>query len=321
MATVPAPTGAGGTTDPPDATTAQVLSALLRLRPRTLAEVGELRSFSARSRDAALAELIQMGFVSVDGDRVEVRDPVTAVSGQSDRLAGLLGALPSLLRDWSVAAGTQGADVEVIHGHEEQWRAWARHAAQTPPRAPLNLYPSLDVLRDVILPDLEANLADHPQARLRAVLPAAVTVAADDRAVLDALTTAGVAVRIVDRLDSWVYADAGRLAAVPLRWAEHPPSSIMIVREPAIIAVVSAYAAQFWQRGRDWPLGTSGWAGVLDLMALGLSDTAISSSLGLSLRTVQRRIADAMEHFGVTSRFALGAAWAGRAPGRPVDQR
>ena len=46
------------------------------------------------------------------------------------------------------------------------------------------------------------------------------------------------------------------------------------------------------------------------MLALGMSDGAIATAQGTSVRTVQRRVAEAMEHYRVGSRFELGVAWA-----------
>ena len=56
------------------------------------------------------------------------------------------------------------------------------------------------------------------------------------------------------------------------------------------------------------------WQDVLRLLALGLSDRAIASAHGTSQRTVERRIAEAMAHYGVGTRFELGVAWSVEQP-------
>ena len=49
-----------------------------------------------------------------------------------------------------------------------------------------------------------------------------------------------------------------------------------------------------------------GWEPVLRLLSQGMSDKAIAVALGTSMRTVQRRINEAMEDLGAGSRFELG---------------
>ncbi|MFC8682630.1 hypothetical protein ACFT30_14020 [Microbacterium ureisolvens] len=46
---------------------------------------------------------------------------------------------------------------------------------------------------------------------------------------------------------------------------------------------------------------------LLRLLLLGVTDAAAGAQLGISLRTVQRRVAELMETAGVTTRMQLGA--------------
>ena len=46
---------------------------------------------------------------------------------------------------------------------------------------------------------------------------------------------------------------------------------------------------------------------LLKLLLLGLTDAAAGAQLGISVRTVQRRVAELMEAAGVTTRIQLGA--------------
>ena len=46
---------------------------------------------------------------------------------------------------------------------------------------------------------------------------------------------------------------------------------------------------------------------LLKLLLLGLTDAAAGAQLGISVRTVQRRVAELMERGGVTTRIQLGA--------------
>ncbi len=296
---------------PYDTETVRVLSTLLRLRPRTLAELRGIRGIPVGRLDEILSLFVAAGFVDLDGDQLEVRSPDHVLEMQASALADLTTLFPALSEEWQRGATPEGRlDVELVHGHEEQWRAWARHASVTPPRAPLNLYPNLDVLRDVIAPDVEQVVADYRAGlRARAVVQGSAVVTAADRAVVETLGRAGMEIRLARELDSWVYADPGVLSALPVVWGEHPPTSIMIIRDPAITAVVSAYAELVWATGSPYAVPTPEWADVLRMLALGMSDNAIASAQDTSVRTVQRRVADAMTHYRVSSRFELGVAW------------
>ena len=289
-----------------------MLATLLRVRPRTRAELREIRNLPTEGLDEVLERLALAGFVRLDGDALELRRPDHVVETQAAALAELTALLPALSEEWQRGAATESRlDVELVHGHEEQWRAWARYAAIAPPRAPLNLYPSLEVLRDVIAPDVERVLGEQRAGlRARAVVSARAVVTAEDRDVVETLVRAGMEIRLARRLDSWVYADPEVLSAVPVVWGEHPPTSIMIVRDPSITALVSAYAEQIWRAATPYAVPAPDWGDVLRMLALGMSDRAIATAQGTSVRTVQRRVAEAMAHYRVGSRFELGVAWA-----------
>jgi len=291
----------------------RLLATMLRSRPATRTELRDLRGLPVEDLDQALYDLVRNGFVEIDGDRLAYHAPDRAIESQARALADLVALLPELNREWRQGdAPSITLDVDVVHGHEEQWRAWSRHAAITPPKAPLNLYPTLDVLRDVIAPGLGEAVTPYQEnmRRARAVIPASVVTTADDRAVIDLLAAAGMQVRLARHLDSWVYSDPEVLCALPVIWGEHPPISIMIIREPAIRALTAAYAEQVWAAAVPYCVPQPEWHDVLRLLALGMSDRAIATAQNTSLRTVERRIAEAMAHYRVGTRFELGMAWA-----------
>ncbi len=291
----------------------RVLATLLRSRPQTLRELRELRSLPTDDLDGVLERLVRSGFIEVAGDRISYHAPDRAIEAQVAALAELVTVMPDLAREWRRGADTAVTlDAELVHGHEEQWRAWARYAAQTPPVAPLNLYPTLDVLRDVIAPALADAVTPYREgmSRARAVIPASVVITPYDRRVMDLLADAGMSLRLARRVDSWLYSDPEVLCALPVVWGEHPPTSIMIIRDPVVRAVTAAYAEQVWVSATDYRAPQPEWLDVLRLMALGMTDKEIAASQNSSQRTVERRIAEAMAHYRVTTRFELGMAWA-----------
>ena len=48
------------------------------------------------------------------------------------------------------------------------------------------------------------------------------------------------------------------------------------------------------------------WEGLLTMLSAGMTDEAIARQLGVSARTVQRRISDLMETLGSRNRFQAG---------------
>ncbi|MBO3743133.1 helix-turn-helix transcriptional regulator [Actinoplanes flavus] len=283
----------------------RLLVSLLRARPARRADLPALGL-----DDGPLDELIRAGFVAQTGDRLSYDEPAAVLARQARATADLIAVLPALAREWRNHPRTT-VGVELVHGHEEQWRAWARHAALTPPRAPINLYPSLEVLRDVIAPSLADVAGPYPEGmrQARAVLPAAAVVTDDDRAVIDVLIRTGLRVRLARRVESWLYSDPEVLCALPLTWGEDPPPSIMIVHDPAIRALTAAYCETVWRAAAPYRTPKPEFHEVLRMLALGMSDRAIATAQCTSQRTVERRIAEAMAHYAVGTRFELGMAW------------
>ena len=81
------------------------------------------------------------------------------------------------------------------------------------------------------------------------------------------------------------------------------------MRTPPVVAAVALVFDELWRAADRWNEATDTWMAILGLMGQGLTDDAIAQRLGLTDRTVRRRIAEAMAELGVTSRFALGVAW------------
>jgi hypothetical protein len=302
----------------------RVLSTIYRMRPGTVDVLRALQGLPQDRIPELLARLDSAGLIALHGDVIEAVSPDLAMAGAienvvASELEGLralavsAAALSALTRDWEVGSAPDDTApwAEFVHGHEAQWKAWPRYAVTHPPRNPVNLYPDLSILNSLMVPTMtEEEKQLIARSAVRGVFPRSLLASEGDRAFLDELRELGMRIRIADQVPSWVYADRGVLCALPLDWAEHPPSSIAIVTHPSITEIVSLYVESIWDKAVDYPLGDDGWEPVLRLLERGLSDAAIAQSLDVSARTVHRRISQAMEHFGVHSRFELGAAWA-----------
>jgi hypothetical protein len=89
---------------------------------------------------------------------------------------------------------------------------------------------------------------------------------------------------------------------------------VLVVRQPALVTSVTLLFEGLWERalvvpgiGMDDPTeGDSSRRLLLDQMARGAKDEQIARALGLSLRTVRRRVADLREELGADSRFQAG---------------
>ncbi|MEY9861715.1 DNA-binding CsgD family transcriptional regulator/sugar-specific transcriptional regulator TrmB [Catenulispora sp. GAS73] len=104
-------------------------------------------------------------------------------------------------------------------------------------------------------------------------------------------------------------------AMVPLDPADTSKGAVQVA-EPGVVTALVALFEHAWERAvpldapaadpqpQDGP--TDADRELLKLMAAGVTDEAAANRLGVSLRTVRRRIADLMERLGATSRFDAG---------------
>lgn len=105
-----------------------------------------------------------------------------------------------------------------------------------------------------------------------------------------------------------------------------------VFREPAVVSAMVALFDGAWGQGLDLPRLSHRRDQeelIVALLARGSKDEAIARHLGLSLRTVRRRVAALMERHRADTRFALGVVLAERGdarlgaglrPSRPTQQ-
>jgi hypothetical protein len=301
-----------------------VLRNLYRVRSATVQEFSRLDSLPTARLNDILITLEQAGYIVRDGDRITPVAPDAAVAATIKRAAddqraslaastALLDTLPLLARDWELGeAGTEySLSAEIIHGHQAQWEAWGRYALMMPPQAPICLYPDLSILKTLIAPDLgRVREETGVSTPVRGILPAAVCADPESLPTLELLAAGGIQIRTVSRVPSLMYVDEGLYACVPVTWGEHPPNSLLIIRQPSIVAALAYVAETQWALAVPFSTEGEGWEPVLRLLAQGLSDHAIATALGTSMRTVQRRVNEAMDSLGASSRFELGVAYA-----------
>ena len=129
----------------------------------------------------------------------------------------------------------------------------------------------------------------------------------------------GDEVRVVHRLPFKMVLADRRTALIPLDLTS-PRSEVLLVRSSALLDALYALFESLWDRAvpvsldRGRTLKTSAdVAGVaaeareiLRLMAAGLNDKAIAHELGISMRTLNRRISELMTQLNARSRFQIG---------------
>lgn len=100
-------------------------------------------------------------------------------------------------------------------------------------------------------------------------------------------------------------------ALVPAVWGR-AGDRILVVRTPVLVAAFRELFDLLWARAASLPRrsGENGAederAKILQLLAVGGKDETVARQLGISLRTVRRRVAELMEELGASTRFQAG---------------
>lgn len=101
----------------------------------------------------------------------------------------------------------------------------------------------------------------------------------------------------------------GEAAVITLETWGDVTSPYIVIRNPTLVRSFSAWFDAIWAVSPAFEAGAvRGDEHLLRLLALGAKDESIARTLGLSLRTVRRRVAGLMDQYGVSTRFQLGVA-------------
>jgi len=305
----------------------EVLGVGLRSRAGTVAELAALAVRDEAEVRRDLEWLHSQGFVDVQGDRIGYTAPEEVIADVVRRRAGDLGAemlrhladlsevvgqLPALAREWDTGSGEQQVlDIEVFHGPEAVVDLWHLRQSKEPARR-----------TDVVLPDAsrlyvadpamqqfwhEASKGEGNSTRVIASISDAVHPEAQQRVTEE--LEGGVDLRLLARPPGWFWITDETTVALPLTWGEAWPTSVVAVRSRAIAGMATWLFERLWERAVPVRSERSAWDSLLMLMDGGATLEVASRALGISERTGRRRVADAMDHFGVSSMLALGVAW------------
>ncbi|PPF90132.1 hypothetical protein C5B96_00215 [Subtercola sp. Z020] len=313
-----------------------VLAAIYRGRPATVDEMGTLTHLSVLETRATVHDLRARGMLGGEGDDLTYVNPSVWVAGfisqrsaelRRDSLRALsqmdetVDDLPEMLRHWSVGeATTETLPMVRRHGRyasEDVWYEMARQGTGT-----LNgVLPDVDRF-SLSEPDRAERFGRALAAKdaVRVIIP---TGAADDALVqarMDYYRRSGVQFRLLDSPASWFWVD-GDFLGVPFAWGEGLPTGALGVQSAALGAMALSYFESLWQRADPAEDVDTVWSPLLTLMRQGVTLDTASRRLGINPRTGRRRVAAAMEHYGVSTLFALGVAWSAdpQAPARRAE--
>jgi DNA-binding CsgD family transcriptional regulator len=164
---------------------------------------------------------------------------------------------------------------------------------------------------DGIRMDRHVEAAVAGGRRSRSIYPVSI-VDAQPVATVRSRVDAGEQVRMLVAVPSRMAVFGGDAVVLPESWGDGPIGAALLLREPSVVRASRALFEEFWNRGTPVP-GLSDTVEpdavrrqLLDLLAGGVKDEQIARALGLSLRTVRRRIADLLAELGADSRFQAG---------------
>ena len=175
------------------------------------------------------------------------------------------------------------------------------------------------MLSDVAFLDAEQNVAEDDAlgrgVRYRVIVEKAVL---EWPGFIDAARESapfGEEVRVLPTLPTRLIIADDAMALLPMRSrGEERASGALLVHPSGLLDLVMAIFEEYWATSTEFLSGgelpgdhDAVDRDLLKLLLLGLTDAAAGAQLGISVRTVQRRVAELMETAGVTTRIQLGA--------------
>jgi DNA-binding CsgD family transcriptional regulator len=304
-----------------------------RLQPlsgRPAAEVVEVLGMSRAEFDAAAASLIEAGIVQVGSDAIEVLTPALALSrmietaagrarAAHDQLLSISRAVPHLAAHTAVLPDEQLAEtVQPIDGELFRARSLPETLAMIIQRTtgdiawlrPDQWRLSSEGEMNRLLEDVVAS-----GRRARGIYP--IRALTEAPGVLKTWAEAGEEVRLLPEVPTRLLV-IGRTHAVlpePLGDAAMPR---ILVRQRGIVEALRLLFDRLWEQASpvaEYERGAKGdevRRQLLHQLASGAQDEQIARRLGMSLRTVRRRVAEVMAELGADSRFQAGVEAARR---------
>ncbi len=302
---------------------------LLPLSGGPVSEVARAVGMTERQLRASLATFVERGLVSLDDGRMSVR-PLHAlvahlVEEQAEeaarsrtQLQALAAAIPYLVASaFQPGPGRMenlgGLDGELSAGGNPL--ALLTELIETSKGDLLWWRPDAWLLPRESAISVVVGRAVASGRRSRAIYPLRALHEAPE--VLQARSRQGEQVRVIDEMPTRMLVIQGSHAVLPepLGYADEPR---LLVRQPAIVGALTLLYERYWDQATPLPdLDTQRprvdvRASLLRQLAAGAKDEQIARTLGLSLRTVRRRVSDLMIELGADTRFQAGVEAARR---------
>lgn len=174
----------------------------------------------------------------------------------------------------------------------------------------LSSHPAVDI--DVDSPTYVSLVRAQLEAGrpMRGLYPAEVLDDPARLAYVRGWAAAGERVRLMTRALPPMAVFGAEAAFISSTWGGSVEGQLL-VRAPALVALVRELFEQYWVRATTLAMPVPDPQGadrrqVLELLALGLKDESIARHLGVSLRTVRRRVGELMDELDSGTRFQAG---------------
>ncbi|MEV0824602.1 helix-turn-helix transcriptional regulator [Nonomuraea rubra] len=309
-------------------------SAVLRLHKATRSDLAQAMDGPIEKVGRQLDDLVRLGVIDEHSGQYLARHPAAAlgrlIAERLDRLAeesrridSALGSIRGLIRDYDAGRDYRSGPftVEMARGADILYESVVGIAVQcqTPPMPLLTAVPDDRTMTDFVrkFADPWIDAQKRNLLTVQAIIPVSSLVLPGVRDQLTRLTEAGGEVRTMDRVPSWFMAAGPEMAGLPAHWGGNLPDhayNFYLVRTSVVVGVLSSLFRELWARAvpLPWGRGRDAALQVLRLAAQGMCDDSIARQLGVSVRTVRARFADAMTELGAQSRFHAGVEAARR---------
>jgi DNA-binding CsgD family transcriptional regulator len=303
-----------------DLSTEQVYRAVLRSPGSTTDFLADRVGRSAADVRDDLAVLAESGLVSLAGDLATAEPPQMALGRLLAREARQLVAAEAALAQ---------ARLQITH-YEMEHQAGQQPGAQTTGLDLIEPSEITTVLESLALSTVGEMLFLRPDQwpvpsgrasdvvitgalrrgrQSRALYP--TEIATHPRDLVEQRAAAGERVRLLPHVPCRLAVFGEQAVVIPQTWGG-PAGTVLLVRQPGIVFACREWFEELWSHGVGLPeLGQPrdrrSRAQLLDLLVRGVKDERIARTLGVSLRTVRRRIAELLAELGVESRFQAGA--------------
>ncbi|WP_235030638.1 helix-turn-helix transcriptional regulator [Nonomuraea solani] len=307
-------------------------SAVLRLHRATRSDLAQAMDGSVDKVGRQLDDLVKLGVIHEQSGQYLARHPAAAlgrvIAERLDRLAeesrmidSALGSIRGLIRDYDAGRDYRSGafTVEKANGADILYESVLGIAVQSPPMQLLTAIPDertmTDFARKFADPWIDAQKRNL--LTVHAIIPVSSLVLPGVRDQLTSLVETGGRVRTLDRVPSWFMTAGPEVAGLPALWGGNLPDhayNFYLVRTAVVAGVLRSLFDELWARAVPLPWGRrgDGMVQVLRLAAQGMCDDSIARQLGVSVRTVRARFADAMTELGAQSRFHAGVEAARR---------